>query len=294
MLIKKISNRIKLYTYKTKYAIRMSWYQLLMKAGWIDNNNRIEKFVFDEEWEHRIKIAIKSEYNKSIPRIAGAGNISKGFQTMHNGLLTSTGDYYGLPIAKMLHLNKGVHEPEEEKIFSDVLSRMPANPVMIEMGSFWAFYSMWFLKETQAGKVYMIEPEKKNLKIGEKNFKKNNLTPSFDNYYIGKKSSDGPDTPVISLDDYILQKNIRHINIAHADIQGFELEMLQGASISLCKSMIDYFFISTHTNELHYNCIDYLNKANYKVVFDVAPSQAASFDGFLLAISADTPGINRI
>lgn len=287
MLINKIRNRIRIHTYKTKYTLRMFWYRLLMKAGKFDNNNSIEKLVFDDEWEYRIQIALKSEYNSFIPRVAGAGNIDHGFQTMHNGLQVSTGDYYGLPISKMLYMNKGVHEPEEEKMFLDTITRMPANPVMIEMGSFWAFYSMWFLKATTNGTVYMIEPEKENLRIGEKNFKKNNLIPSFDNYFIGKKSSAEGNTPVICLDDYIDKKKISHINIAHADIQGFESELLEGASKCLQLRMIDYFFVSTHTNELHYHCMNNLIEHGYKVVFHVDLTKAASFDGFILAISPD-------
>ncbi len=265
----------------------MFWYWLLMKAGRFDNNSSIEKLVFDEEWEHRIRIAVQSEYNSFIPRVANAGNIYKGFQTMHNGLQVSTGEYYGLPIAKMLYMNKGVHEPEEEKMFLEVLSKMPANPLMIEIGAFWAFYSMWFLSTTSNGKVYMIEPEKKNFAVGERNFKRNNLHASFDNYFVGRSSSNDGKVPMICLDDYVAQKGISHINIAHADIQGFESEMLEGAVKCLGSRMIDYFFVSTHTNELHYDCINSLNKFGYKIVFDIDLTKAASFDGFILAISPE-------
>ncbi len=285
MLINKIRNRVKIHTYRTKYALRIFWYKCLMKTGQFDNNNKIDELTFDDEWEYRIKIALESKYNAHIPRVAEAGNICNGFQVMHNGILVSIGDYYGLPITKMLHMNKGVHEPEEEKIFMEVINKMPDNPVMIEMGSFWAFYSMWFLKATKNGKVFMIEPEKKNLLIGEKNLKKNKLTASIDNLFIGKISSNTGDTPVVCLDDYIKEKEIMHINIAHADIQGFESDMLEGAANCLLARKIDYFFVSTHTNELHYKCIDYLKEAEYKIVFQVDLTKAASFDGFILAIS---------
>jgi hypothetical protein len=263
----------------------MGWYWLLMKAGLLDNNNKIEKLIFDDEWEYRIKIALESSFNSFIPRVPDAGNINKGFQVMHNGLMVSIGTYYGLPITKMLYMNKGVHEPEEEKVFLEVINKMPNDPVMVEMGSFWAFYSMWFLKATTNGKVFMIEPEMKNLKVGERNFKKNKLKASFDNYFIGKVSSREGKTGVICLDDYVHSKGISHIDIAHADIQGFESEMLAGSVKCLESRMIDYFFVSTHTNELHYKCIDLLNSHNYKVVFEVDLTKAASFDGFILAIS---------
>lgn len=284
-LASKVKNRYVIHKYKIKYSLKLQWYQFLLKIGKFDNNDEIEKLTFDKEWEYRISIALKSEYNKFIPRVSNAGNINKGFQTMHNGLQISTGDYYGLPITKMLHLNKGVHEPEEEKMFMDVISKMPEDPVMIEMGSFWAFYSMWFLKSTVRGKVFMIEPELKNIEVGKKNFKKNNLSGTFDNYFIGKSSHSENGISMICLDDYIEQMDIKHINIAHADIQGFELEMLLGASRCLESKLADYFFISTHTNDLHYKCMEFLKKYGYRIVFNVDLDKAASFDGFILAIS---------
>lgn len=284
-LASKVKNRYVIHKHKIKYSLKLQWYQFLLKLGKFDNNDEIEKLTFDKEWEYRISIALKSEYNKFIPRVSNAGNINKGFQTMHNGLQISTGDYYGLPITKMLHLNKGVHEPEEEKMFMDVINKMPKDPVMIEMGSFWAFYSMWFLKSTVRGKVFMIEPELKNIEVGKKNFKKNNLSGTFDNYFIGKSSQSENGISMICLDDYIEQKDIKHINIAHADIQGFELEMLLGASRCLESKLADYFFISTHTNDLHYKCMEFLKKYGYRIVFNVDLDNAASFDGFILAIS---------
>ncbi len=89
------------------------------------------------------------------------------------------------------------------------------------------------------------------------------------------------------MDDYIEQKGIKHINIAHADIQGYEMELLQGATKCLENKMADYFFVSTHTNELHSSCIDFLKNYGYKIVFDVDLDKAASFDGFILAVSPD-------
>lgn len=284
-LASKVKNRYVIHKHKIKYSLKLQWYQILLKLGKFDNNDEIEKLTFDKEWEYRISIALKSEYNKFIPRVSNAGNINKGFQTMHNGLQISTGDYYGLPITKMLHLNKGVHEPEEEKMFLDVINKMPEDPVMIEMGAYWAFYSMWFLKATVRGKVYMIEPDLKNIAVGMKNLNKNNLTGTIDNYFIGKSSTTDKGTSVICLDDYIEQKGIKHINIAHADIQGYEMELLQGATKCLGSKMADYFFVSTHTNELHYSCIDFLKNYGYKILFDVDLVKAASFDGFILAVS---------
>ena len=90
---------------------------------------------------------------------------------------------------------------------------------------------------------------------------------------------------MISLDDYINKKSIGNINIAHADIQGYEMEMLEGASAVLKSRQIDYFFISTHTNMLHYECVDFLKQAGYEILFHLDMDHVSSFDGFIIAVS---------
>lgn len=281
MLIKKIRNGLRRYAERLK----MNRLWILLKLGKFNNNDRITKLVFSEEWENRIAKVMHSDYNAYVPRVRDAGQIVDGFQKMHNGIAIATGDYYGLPIAKMLYLNKGVHEPEEEKIFQNILPKLPARPVMIEMGAYWAFYSMWFLKNTVEGNAFMIEPNKKNLIVGQKNFKANNLSGSFNNYFMGSSSMMKGSPPIISLDEFINIKGLKQVNIAHSDIQGYEFEMLMGATESLKKRIIDYFLISTHSNSLHYDCIKLIEKAGYQVLFDIDLDNVSSLDGFIVAVS---------
>src|SRR6058998_3708738 len=74
-----------------------------------------------KEWRERIRDAIESPDNAFIPRVANAGQIVNGCQVMHNGLLIHRGSYYGYPIKRMLKLTRGVHEPQEERAFAEVL-----------------------------------------------------------------------------------------------------------------------------------------------------------------------------
>ena len=56
-------------------------------------------------------------------------------------------------MTNIIEILKGHHEPQEEFAFFQVLEQLRRNPSpwgnprMIELGSFWAYYSMWFLKE---------------------------------------------------------------------------------------------------------------------------------------------------
>ena len=41
---------------------------------------------------------------------------------------------------------------------------------MLEFGSFWAYYSLWFLRSFPSGKVVALEPDPAYLAVGEQNF----------------------------------------------------------------------------------------------------------------------------
>ena len=90
------------------------------------------------EWEARIEKVCSSQENKFIKRVPGAGKISKGWITMHNGIQVSAMGYYGKGILNMLVRNLGVHEPEEERVFQEVLKHIQPGSTMIEAGSYWA------------------------------------------------------------------------------------------------------------------------------------------------------------
>src|SRR4051812_48708405 len=114
------------------------------------------------EWYRRVQDVLNCHDNNFIIRVHNAGTFDGSFQIMHNGLKVKTGGYYGKGITKMLAKNQGVHEPQEERVFQEVLKRLPSQSTMVELGSYWAFYSMWFLKENIKGQTYLYEPDKEH------------------------------------------------------------------------------------------------------------------------------------
>src|SRR5882724_1438238 len=131
----------------------------------------ILNYKLSESWKKRIDEVLSSPDNDFIPRSENAGKIKNGKQTMHNGLKILLGSYYGPEYSQMLLLNKGVHEPQEERVFLEALKTIPSGAVMIEMGAFWSFYSMWFNSKIQNGRNFMIEPDAFNMGHGKRNFK---------------------------------------------------------------------------------------------------------------------------
>ncbi|MBI4681229.1 MAG: hypothetical protein HY753_08545 [Nitrospirae bacterium] len=93
-------------------------------------------------WERRINDVLSCPDNKFIPRVNNAGSIKDGFLVMHNGIKVLPLSYSGYPMLKMLIENKGVHEPQEERVFFEILKKMPERAVMMELGCYWSFYSM--------------------------------------------------------------------------------------------------------------------------------------------------------
>jgi len=267
----------------------MKWFvvHVLYPSGLFDNYILNNKRIITPDWEERINEVVICPDNKDIPRVANAGQVEKGKQIMHNGLKINLGSYYGPEFVQMFYKNKGVHEPQEEKIFQEVLKVIPEGGTMIEMGAFWSFYSMWFNKDVKNAKNYMIEPDKVNLKCGTSNFKLNSMQGDFTHGFIGKETASIDGTPVICIDDFVKEKGIEHIDMLHSDIQGFEHDMLLGSEKTIAANKVSFVFVSTHATPegVHQRCVEFLKKYNYSIIVDVDLDNTFSADGLIVAHS---------
>jgi Methyltransferase FkbM domain len=252
-----------------------------------------KNYALSDFWVRRVSDVMSSDDIKYIPTVENAGIIKGGQQTMHNGLKIYNGSYYGPEYAAMLQTTKGIHEPQEERVFQEVLKGLPQNAVMIEMGAFWSFYSMWFKQKLNEATNYMIEPDAFNLGQGKRNFKLNNFTGDFTQAFISKQSAGG-EVPTICIDDFVAQKNISFIDMLHSDIQGFEYEMLQGAAKTFEANKIGYVFISTHNNEVHQQCLNFLQQRNFIIIASANMQETFSEDGLIAARASYYNGIEPI
>lgn len=250
---------------------------------------RSQKRADMDYWKPRIQEVMDCPDNVKIPRIPNAGKILNGFQLMHNGLLVKVDGYYGFGMTELLKANKGCHEPQEELIFSEVIRRLPTNARMVECGSYWGFYSMWFARDVPGAMAWLIEPESENIAVGQANFAANDLQGHFTQAYVGDTSrqSNDPqtgDAPQICIDDFLALHGIESLNILHADIQGAEVDMLNGARDTLTNQKVDYIFISTHGGDLHEDCVQLLKSYRYRVEVSVGMNDTCSIDGLIVAV----------
>jgi hypothetical protein len=248
----------------------------------------------EREWDHRIQDVLSCPDNRFIPRVNNAGRVEGTFQVMHNGLKVKKDGYYGRGITKMLVKSLGVHEPQEERVFQEVLNLLPSNSTMVELGSYWAFYSMWFLYKITDGKTYLYEPDQKNLEIGKLNYEVNKFVGDFNNAYLGDVLNLTSQPPTLTVDHIVGDKKIDFIDLLHCDIQSSELAMLKGATECITKDIIRYFFISTHSDDLHQACLSFLIKYNYIIICEADLLNSYSFDGLIVARSPNHYGITAV
>lgn len=269
------------------------------------NTKYIETLPLDSTNKMRIKMTTHCADCDHLPRVRHAGKVIEDsverYQVMHNGLKVVADGYIGTWVTEIIKLLKGFHEPQEEKAFSEILKYIDDNATMVELGSWWAYYSLWFQREIKNAKNYLIEPDPNNLEIGKRNFSLNKMTGHHFNFAIGKESIDSiqyqcyesdnieREIRVLSVDDFIQQQGIPFVDLLLADIQGFELDMLRGATKSIERGIIRFIVLSTHhhliSNDplVHQKCLDFFHSYGAKILVEHTVSESYSGDGLIIA-----------
>jgi hypothetical protein len=233
---------------------------------------------------------ISDPNNLFIERHVDSGKLIDGKVTLHNGIKVYANCYYD-SFSDILVLNKGVHEPSEERSFGYVIKSLAdknKKMTMIELGSYWAFYSMWFKKQIENSSVYCIEPDHNQLNVGVKNFELNGLSGDFTQGFIGDGQNE------MNLENFCINKQIDYIDILHSDIDSYEFVVLNQMKSYFDGKKINYVFLSTHSNDLHHRCLDFLKNSDYRIIcsadFD---KETYHFDGFILACPSENLDIEN-
>jgi Methyltransferase FkbM domain len=228
----------------------------------------------------RFREIISDPINLLIERHPMAGCLVEDKVVLHNGVLVPVSgpySYYG-DFSSILVFNRGVHEPLEEYVFQEVLKILPKAPTMLELGAYWGHYSMWCQKLRPEAKNFLVEPETVNLDAARRNFDFNGFQGTFIQSMVGRGQ--------FLVDDFFAWQGMAELTILHSDIQGYEMEMLEGAASSFAQKKIKYVYVSTHSNALHTSCCEYLREMGYRIeVESDFESDSTSYDGLIFASS---------
>lgn len=244
----------------------------------LDRLGKATRFV------ERFREVVSDPVNLLIGRVPEAGFVDRsGCVVLHNGNrvpIRGPRSYYGV-FSDILIINRGVHEPLEEYCFQEMLATDDrADPVMLELGAYWAHYSMWLKKARPRASCHLVEADAANLECGRANFQTNGYEGEF---HLGMVGRGG-----FEVDAFVRSRGLSRIDILHADIQGFECEMLKGTAATLAAHKALRVFISTHSQQLHSAVEEGLRGHGYLIeVSSSFDSHTTSDDGFILASAPD-------
>jgi len=200
------------------------------------------------------------------------------------------------------------HE-EEYALFQQVLSFVEDKdtPVMVELGSNWALWSLCFRYKFPSGKNILIELGKRQLNVGIKNFGLNNFSEqhywggvfleesgTFKNrdadleykriegeYYDDSIGEDvvGPEVNFVDIWD---KEGLDTIDILHMDIQGSELPLIKQLKEEDKLTFINTLVIATHSPTIHADIKHILLDSGYLFIHESAYGSVGG-DGLLCA-----------
>jgi len=151
---------------------------------------------------------------------------------------------------------------------------------MIELGAYWGHYSMWLKRVKPRSTVILVEPDPVNLAAGVTNFKNNGLIGEFIRSAVGRGH--------LHVDAFLAERHLDRLDVLHVDIQGQELEMLEGCGGTLAERRADYLFISTHSQAIHERVLREMSEFGYRVeVSSDFDNDTTSHDGLVFASSPE-------
>ncbi len=246
-----------------------------------------------EPLARRVRIGLSGSDCDAIPKVAHAGqcfDTPEGpIQLMHNGVRVRLGGYHGDWMARLIAGLRGHHEPQEEKVFHELVPRVRRGGTMIEMGAFWAYYSLWFAAVVPGARNIVVEPDAAHLDVARDNFRLNRRDATFLQAGCSDRSGMLGSMSVISVDDLVQQLQLDYIDVLHADIQGAELRLLQGMSRVIRENRVRFVFLSTHHHsisgdpEIHAKCLQFLRQHSAHLLAEHTVEESCSGDGLIVA-----------
>ena len=243
------------------------------------------------QWRIQFKVAylfdesVSDEYNQMIKKYTDSGKIERvkdSLFSVENYLIDSE--------------FRSVFETWELEAYRHEKVPVKEGDIVISGGSFRGESSIWFADKVKYGKVYAFEPSQMSFDAMKANIERNNLEDIIipvnaalgkgngEIFFQAKDEKEGPGSwcviengtyPVdeISIDRFVAEKGIEHVDFLKLDVEGMELAALQGArqilqrdkprlAVCLYHKGVDLFEIPLY---IHKICPDYKIYLSQKV-----------------------------
>jgi FkbM family methyltransferase len=254
----------------------------------------------------RTLMTVQCRDTDGIRKVDNAGKVllegEESVQIMHNGLKVVAGGYYGDWMAHVIRGLDGHHEPQEEAVFHRLMRYVRHGTHMVELGSFWAYYTLWFLKEIPHSTATCIEPDIHHLTIGQRNARLNSLEKriAFVNAWVGgddlaswsastETNREAVSLPMMNMAAVRRALADKPIELLHMDIQGFELRFLRSIQPRQNDRSVRFVMISTHhssisgSTTIHGDCMEVLRSMGATILVEHTVVESFSGDGLILA-----------
>jgi FkbM family methyltransferase len=175
----------------------------------------------------------------------------------------------------------GSYEISKQKVMAQHLK---PGDIFYDIGANVGFYTLFgahFVKDH--GHVYSFEPFPEVACLVEKHIALNNLknvsfypiaisdTNGTAHFQVGASDGMGKianngtlEVKVASLDSLIQDQTIRPATVMKIDVEGGEYGVLKGAA-SLLKEHKPLIFLATHGDQIHQQCVEFLNQFGYQI-----------------------------
>jgi FkbM family methyltransferase len=266
--------------------------------------------AFTPDERRRIELTTAVRDTDALPKVDNAGAIEtrngQRVQVMHNGVVVEEDCYNGAWTTEIIRRLRGHHEPQEEMAFAALLERLGTDttaPTMIELGSFWAYYSLWAKAADPATRSICVEPDPHNLEVGRRNFALNGYDGRFIQAAVGvphgehiriRTESDNAlrSVPLVTLDGLMCDEGLDRVDLLLCDTQGAELGLLTDARETLRSGRVRFLVVSTHHHSIsgdpltHQRCLAVLRDCGAHIIAEHSVLESCSGDG-LIAASMD-------
>lgn len=252
----------------------------------------------------RVALAVSCRDTDVIPKVAGAGEARDGVQVMHNGVLVEADGYQGPWMTDIIRQLRGHHEPQEELVYHAVVERLATtagpSPAVIELGAWWAYYSLWALQRLPGARAFCVEPDPAYLEQGRRNVALNGRDATFHAAAVGQVpqepqpflcESDGTERDVLieSLGSLLDRFGLDRADLVLVDVQGAETALLDGARDLLGEGRVRFLVVSTHHHVIsgdpltHQRCLMLLRDLGAHVLAEHTVAESYTGDGLIAA-----------